>query len=161
MKLKKMICILSVMICLFGLTGCCSSESSAVEEKKDAQVERVLGSHKMVTVNNNGTYKVIVDKKTKVVYLSRSCSQYESGLTPLYNADGSLVLLKNSQLESTLGNHNMVVINNNGTYKAIVDSETKVIYLSYSSSKYESGFTPLYNADGSLVLFDGDLSLYE
>lgn len=161
MKLKKSICILSVMFCLFGLTGCYSSESSAVEEKKDAQVEKVLGGHKMVTVNNNGTYKVMVDKKTNVVYLSYSCSQYESGLSPLYNADGSLVLLKDGQLEATLGNHNMVVINDNGSYKAIVDSETKVVYLSYSNTKYESGFTPLYNADGSLILFDGDLNLYQ
>ena len=92
MKFKKTICILSVMICLFGLTGCYSSESSAVEEKKDVQVEKVLGGHKMVTVNDNGTYEVIVDSKTKVMYLFYVNSNYHGGMTPLYNADGSLVL---------------------------------------------------------------------
>lgn len=92
MKFKKTICILSAMFSLFGLTGCYSSESFAVEEKKDAQVEKVLGGHKMVTVNNNGTYEVIVDSKTKVMYLFYVNSNYHGGMTPLYNADGSLVL---------------------------------------------------------------------
>lgn len=79
MKLKKMVCVLSVMFCLFGLTGCCSDK----EEKADKQAEEILKGHTMVHING----RVIVDKKTKVTYFT-----FGYAYTPLLNSDGTPVL---------------------------------------------------------------------
>ena len=79
MKFKKMICVLSVMFCLFGLTGGYSDK----EETADKQTEEILKGHTMVHVSN----RVIVDKKTKVTYFS-----FGYAYTPLLNSDGTPVL---------------------------------------------------------------------
>lgn len=79
MKFKKMVCILSVMLCLFGLTGCYSDK----EEAADKQAEEILKGHTMVSVSD----RVIVDKKTKVTYFS-----FGYAYTPLLNSDGTPVL---------------------------------------------------------------------
>lgn len=44
--------------------------------------------------------------------------------------------------------------NNYNAYK-LYDKETKVIYL-FTSNGYSSGMTPLYNADGTLQIYEGE-----
>lgn len=56
------------------------------------------------------------------------------------------------QAEEILKDHTMVPING----RVIVDKKTKVTYFTFGYA-----YTPLLNSDGTPVLFDGDLSLYE
>lgn len=49
---------------------------------------------------------------------------------------------------------------NNSYSRIIVDKETKVIYYKYSDyykGHYVSGITVLYNADGTPMIYDGEL----
>lgn len=41
-------------------------------------------------------------------------------------------------------------------YRIVYDKNTKVKYCIIKKSDYESGITPLYNADGSLQIYKGD-----
>lgn len=41
-------------------------------------------------------------------------------------------------------------------YRIVYDKNTKVKYCIIKKSEYESGITPLYNADGSLQIYKGD-----
>lgn len=79
MKFKKTVCTLSIMLCLFGLTGCYSDK----EEMADKQMEKVLEGHTMISISDSA----IVDKKTKVIYFFRGY-----GMSPLLNSYGTPVL---------------------------------------------------------------------
>lgn len=42
-------------------------------------------------------YRIVYDKNTKVKYIILKKSECESGITPLYNADGSLQIYKGDE----------------------------------------------------------------
>lgn len=45
--------------------------------------------------------------------------------------------------------------NGKGIYRIVYANDTKVKYMTISS-KYQFGITPLYNADGTLQVYDGE-----
>lgn len=43
-----------------------------------------------------------------------------------------------------------------GNYKIVYANDTKVKYFIVTGNQYTSGITPLYNADGTLQVYDGE-----
>lgn len=89
--MKRFIALLLALILLcFVLTGC---KSTSYEETKINELEEVCGGYftivKQWGSNISGNYYILYANDTKVMYLYYSCG-YNSGITPLYNADGSL-----------------------------------------------------------------------
>ena len=82
--MKRVIAILCV--CLL-LTGC----GTRYEDAKDTSKERGGGYFTLIKEWSDGgdIYKIIYANDTKVKYLFWG-SGYRGGITPLYNADGSL-----------------------------------------------------------------------
>lgn len=89
--MKRIIAILCV--CLL-LTGC--------ETKyKDAEdISKVTGGEYFTRIKMWGdidcTYEIVYTNDTKVKYLMWHCG-YKGGITPLYNADGSLQVYEESE----------------------------------------------------------------
>lgn len=86
MKKKVLTIILAIFLCL-GTVGC--------GEKDVPEVDNIYGNKyiDLVTIyqsDNAGTY-VCYDRNTTVMYFIKS-SGYKFGITPIYNADGSLKL---------------------------------------------------------------------
>lgn len=87
MKLKhKIILLMSCMVLLFGFTGCNSYEDAY-------KIERSYFGDYFIAIKMwddlNGNYIIAYAKDTKVKYLIWYTG-YKGGITPLYNADGSL-----------------------------------------------------------------------
>lgn len=51
---------------------------------------------------------------------------------------------------------NFVELKSDLYYRIVYDKNTKVKYYIFRKRDYESGITPLYNADGSLQIYKGD-----
>ena len=73
--MKKVVAILILLLIL--LTGCVKTERESNPEE----------SSRFIQVETNGCRWVVYDKYTKVMYVEKSYC-----FTPLYNADGSLLL---------------------------------------------------------------------
>lgn len=50
-----------------------------------------------VELERDPYYRIVYDKNTKVKYYILKRGDYESGITPLYNADGSLQIYKGDE----------------------------------------------------------------
>ena len=88
---KKILCLGIVLILLICLTSCNSDDSNIVN------IDAVLKSPDSSLVNfeiidNNFYETILVDKNTGVMYCWITCSA--GGITPIYNADGTLKLYK-------------------------------------------------------------------
>ena len=86
MKKKILAVLLGLTLC-FGMTGC---------TKGDIEPESICLANKyidLVTIYKNDDYrtKVIYDKNTKVMYFVQ-WSNYQFGITPIYNSDGTVKL---------------------------------------------------------------------
>lgn len=86
--MKKIILLICIVAIIFVLCGC----SSAVK-KYDSNREggRFVTIEKYIEtgLSFDNDYHVVLDRKTNVLYL-----WMKSGLTPIYNADGSLAKYK-------------------------------------------------------------------
>lgn len=51
---------------------------------------------------------------------------------------------------------NFVELKRDPYYRIVYDKNTKVKYYIFKRGARESGITPLYNADGSLQIYEGD-----
>ncbi len=83
---KKIICLGLVIVMLVSLTSCSSNV---------VNIESVIESPNTDLINfeiidNNFYETILVDKNTKVMYCWITCNA--GGITPIYNADGSLKL---------------------------------------------------------------------
>lgn len=89
--MKRFITLLLVLVLLCStLTGC---KSTSYEEVKINEFEEDFGGY-FTTVKQwgggmDGNYYILYANDTKVMYLYYSWG-YQSGITPLYNVDGSL-----------------------------------------------------------------------
>lgn len=89
--MKRFVVLLLVLVLLcFTLIGC---KSTSYEETKINEWEEDFGGY-FTTVKQwggrfDGYYYILYANDTKVIYLYYSRG-YQSGITPLYNADGTL-----------------------------------------------------------------------
>lgn len=83
---KRLIAILTAILLLTTLIGC-ESEDSAIAETKTILdgYFAVLSEH----YDGSGKYYIVYATDTRVKYYLM-LSQYRSGISPLYNADGTL-----------------------------------------------------------------------
>lgn len=92
--MKRIILTLLLTISCLSFTGCFNKPYNAeLTGEKDSE----LGGYFTVInewYDGNGTYKIVYANDTKVMYLT-IISANRSGITPLYNADGSLQIYKN------------------------------------------------------------------
>lgn len=91
-KIRKMICIATVtLMACFACTACGTTYQEAVSEEY-ATDDSICGNYFTTITEWDDTtayYKIAYAKDTKVKYLI-IVSGYKFGITPLYNADGTL-----------------------------------------------------------------------
>lgn len=77
---QKLIILAAVIVVLCGLLAC--GESQAKTEGYDYSIYGIL--------KNYDDFKIYVDEETGVNYIVYSTNAYKGGITPRYNADGTL-----------------------------------------------------------------------
>jgi len=96
--MKKRFGTILVVICMFGLIACgyTDSNDSSGNDSNLYNIDKVIESPNsnlvdFELVDNNFSAAILVDKNTNVMYywFTRSGA---SGITPIYNADGTLKL---------------------------------------------------------------------
>ncbi len=89
---KKLIALLAICILMFSLVGC-GSETYDEATTKESNEDYVAGYFTIITKwgggVDEGTYLIVYANDTNVKYLIIMCG-YHYGITPLYNADGTL-----------------------------------------------------------------------
>jgi len=85
--MKKLLCLLVGLLLLISLSGCDVNKSPAenISQYKGALV--YIGDE----IVHGDRFNYYYDKDTKVMYVAND-SYYSGGITPLYNADGTLRL---------------------------------------------------------------------
>ena len=86
MKKKILAVLLGLTLC-FGMTGCTKGD---IEPESSCLANKYID---LVTIYKNDDYrtKVLYDKNTKVMYFVQ-WSNYQFGITPIYNSDGRVKL---------------------------------------------------------------------
>lgn len=86
MKKKILAVLLGLTLC-FGMTGCTKGD---IEHESSCLANKYID---LVTIYKNDDYrtKVLYDKNTKVMYFVQ-WSNYQFGITPIYNSDGTVKL---------------------------------------------------------------------
>lgn len=69
------------------------------ENKKEENENSFSYDTRFVTVEEDGTHKIIVDKETNVLYLECETSSNRYGITVLLNSDGTPMLLNENKGE--------------------------------------------------------------
>lgn len=91
-KIRKIICItvITLMFC-FICTACGKTYQEAVEQEYVTESSMCGNYFAILTEwsDDTGYYRIVYAKDTKVKYLI-SWNSYKFGITPLYNADGTL-----------------------------------------------------------------------
>ena len=89
MKKKIVAAIAAGLICV-SATGCGKTYQEAVNASTTNEITNAGGYFtEIVRWEDNGTYKIVYANDTKVKYLIYR-GYYKFGITPLYNADGTL-----------------------------------------------------------------------
>ena len=86
MKKKILAVVLGLTLC-FGMTGCTKGD---IEPERSGLANKYID---LVTIYKNDDYrtKVLYDKNTKVMYFVQ-WSNYQFGITPIYNSDATVKL---------------------------------------------------------------------
>lgn len=93
---KKLMALFMICLILFSLTGCGKSYQEAIGSR-----EYIIGNGYFTTVKYWGgsarlEYYIVYANDTKVMYFIMG-DGYTSGITPLYNADGTLQIYSEQQ----------------------------------------------------------------
>lgn len=83
--MKKIFLLFMMLFCLSG----CEKEEAHPNKNDDTYREQLYGGYFTVLENWDDNEYIIFANDTKVKYFIRSAG-YKYGITPLYNADGSL-----------------------------------------------------------------------
>lgn len=86
--LKSLTVVLAGVAMAVSISGC--------ETVRDEYGNEYYDDH-FVELERDPYYRIVYDKNTKVKYYILKRSEYESGITPLYNADGSLQIYKGDE----------------------------------------------------------------
>ena len=86
MKKKILVVALALVLC-FGMTGCTKGD---IEPESSCLANKYID---LVTIYKDDKYgiEVLYDKNTKVMYFVK-WSDYQFGITPIYNSDGTVKL---------------------------------------------------------------------
>lgn len=86
---KKLIVLLTIFILIFSLVGCATTYQEATG--KNDEEDFCNGYFTVITKwdDDMGVYRIVYANDTKVKYITIS-SGYKFGISPLYNADGTL-----------------------------------------------------------------------
>lgn len=86
MKKKILAVALGLTLC-FGMTGCTKGD---IESENSALANKYID---LVTIYKDDDYntEILYDKNTKVMYFVK-WSNYQFGITPIYNSDGTVKL---------------------------------------------------------------------
>lgn len=90
---KILLVFLTILLMVIFLTGC---DSSATRNGQDNFMVVDNEYIQLETLSNNDGCVIAYDKETKVMYMCVS-GYSEMGITPIYNADGSLKLYQEEQ----------------------------------------------------------------
>ncbi len=95
-KIGAILIILTLMLCC---TGCGSISYQEATDRGNVQSDGLdFGNGYFITITEwndaSNIYSIVYAKDTKVKYFVFTCS-YRSGITPLYNADGTLQIYSN------------------------------------------------------------------
>lgn len=84
---KKILAVALVLTLCFGMTGCTKGD---IEPESSCLANKYID---LVTIykNDDSRTKVLYDKNTKVMYFVQ-WSNYQFGITPIYNSDGTVKL---------------------------------------------------------------------
>lgn len=88
---KKIILLIMIIVCLL-LSAC--ARNVIGDDIGDDIVRTEIFDYKEIYCDPY--YKIIVDRTTGVLYVNK-CGERWAGLSPLYNADGSLKLYRGTQ----------------------------------------------------------------
>lgn len=83
---RRILVIVLCLICLLGLTACTDISETSASTSKYANL-------KVIETTSDG--KVLMDVDTGCLYLQYTYNGKSYGLTPLYNADGSIKNITN------------------------------------------------------------------
>ena len=89
---KKLVLLLTIFTVLFSLV-CCSYNYEEAIETNEVFVGNgyFTGVKKWTDADGGATYYIVYANDTKVMYFIM-IGNYDSGITPLYNADGTLMV---------------------------------------------------------------------
>lgn len=83
-------------VALAGVAIAVSISRCVTVESRDEYGNEYYNDY-FVELRRDPHYRIVYDKNTKVKYCIIRKSDYESGITPLYNADGSLQIYKGDE----------------------------------------------------------------
>ena len=95
--MKKRFLSVALAVVMVHLVGCGTTYQEATGQV-ESNTSRAFGNGYFTIITEWGSgYKIVYANDTKVKYLIMSKSQYMSGITPLYNADGTLQIYEESE----------------------------------------------------------------
>lgn len=95
--MKKQILIVALAVVMVHLAGCGTTYQEATGQT-ESNTGGDFGNGYFTVITEWGSgYRIVYANDTKVKYLIMSRSQYMSGITPLYNADGTLQIYEESE----------------------------------------------------------------
>lgn len=86
--LKSLTVALAGVVMAVSISGCETARDEYGNEYYDDN---------FVELKSDLYYRIVYDKNTKVKYFILKTSDHENGITPLYNADGSLQIYKGNE----------------------------------------------------------------
>lgn len=93
---KRILSVALAVVMVVCLVGCGTTYQEATGQA-ESNVSGDFGNGYFTVIAEWSGYKIVYAKDTKVKYLIINRSQYMSGITPLYNADGTLQIYKESE----------------------------------------------------------------
>lgn len=96
MKKRLLIAALAIMM-VVCLVGCGTTYQEATGQTESSTKDSFGNGYFTVITEWGSGYRIVYANDTKVKYLIINRSQYMSGITPLYNADGTLQIYEESE----------------------------------------------------------------
>lgn len=94
---KRLLSVVLAVVMVVCLAGCGTTYQEATgQTESNARDDFGNGYFTVITEWGSG-YRIVYANDTKVKYLIINRSQYMSGITPLYNADGTLQIYEESK----------------------------------------------------------------
>lgn len=93
---KRIASIILVAVLLLSLSGCGSSYQEA-ESQTESGISKDFGNGYFTVVTEWDCYQIVYANDTKVKYLIFDSGMYRYGITPIYNADGTLQIYEENE----------------------------------------------------------------